>query len=575
MATAGKDTQSKELNALFRSLGELDEEGKQRREYNHTFSEMIQFLNTFWFPTTFRLYGSEAEDLKCYFPDDFGDMDIMIFQDSDNCIIDEELLEYLPENPLHVRIKAADHPLLKSCLVEDTEYVATSALKNFDRAIFSTSDASQYITFWKMLSTLANPRVARLFMTNDIISPAVTLNIVSSFASVSEMLDAYKGSTDPLPNFDPASFELLAIIVCTIFEVDYTRELADRLNDFWQLFKTSLCSLVYTSTNMIWQDAFGLAADLLMELMTSLEEIYGERWWLKDGSDEDPCVTREQFEMGNAAECERAEQNSAWEVLPFHNDILQSDAELAPASSTAVENPLEKVMLLGGFGPVPEIQEEPSTRKKFRDVEEAKSYVQVGGIDFIPALKARGWPNVAKEWIKRERKWPSHEVVKKVIREGYHLVVKPPKNSGNPECDFRISFSHAEYLLSQEMNYIHRECYRYLKKCHHAYLSTQPMSLVSFHLKTILLLTIEETDPKIWTENNRAECMMKLLLNLMEALRKKHLSHFFVKSCNLFSPDCMENSELLGTLIAKVEQIVERPEEFANKLIKNEKDSKH
>ena len=86
--------------------------------------------------------------------------------------------------------------------------------------------------------------------------------------------------------------------------------------------------------------------------------------------------------------------------------------------------------------------------------------------------------------------------------------------------------------------------------------------------------TIEETEPEMWTENNRAERMMKLLLNLMEAITKKHLSHFFIKSYNLFSPDCMDNSELLETLIDKVEQIVERPEEFANKLIKDQKDAK-
>lgn len=157
-------------------------------------------------------------------------------------------------------------------------------------------------------------------------------------------------------------------------------------------------------------------------------------------------------------------------------------------------------------------------------------------------------------------------MVEKVIHEGYHLVVKPPKNNGNPECDFRISFSHAEYLLSQEMNDIHRECYRCLKKFHRAHFSTQPESLVTFHLKTILMQTMEETDAEMWTKNNRAECMMKLLLNLMEALRKKHVSHFSVKPYNLFSPDCVESSELLETLIEKVEQIVERPEEFANNL---------
>ncbi|KAJ7390395.1 hypothetical protein OS493_025649 [Desmophyllum pertusum] len=75
----------------------------------------------------------------------------------------------------------------------------------------------------------------------------------------------------------------------------------------------------------------------------------------------------------------------------------------------------------------------------------------------------------------------------------FPLGSKPPKNSSNSDRDFRISFSHAEYLLSQEMNDIQRECYRCLKKFHRAHLSTQPKSLVSFHLKNILLQTIEET----------------------------------------------------------------------------------
>lgn len=240
MATAGKDIQNKELNALFRSLGELDEEGKQWREQNHQISEMIQFFNTLWFPTTFRLYGSEAEDLKCYFSDDVGDVDIMIFQDSDNCIIDEERLEYLPENPLHVKIKGADHPLLKSCLVEDTEYVATSALKNLDRPIFS---GLPILTLGKGISALLHPQFHSIFMTNDITSPAVAMNFASSFGSFSEILEAYEGSIDPLPNFDPTSFELFSIITCRFLEIDYTRQLADRLNDFWQFFKDSFISL--------------------------------------------------------------------------------------------------------------------------------------------------------------------------------------------------------------------------------------------------------------------------------------------------------------------------------------------
>ena len=87
----------------------------------------------------FRPYGSAAEELKCIEPDDVGDVDIVIYPDSNNLMIHDELIEYLPENPMHVRIKGADHPVLKSCLVQDTEYVATLALKTFHPAIYGCS----------------------------------------------------------------------------------------------------------------------------------------------------------------------------------------------------------------------------------------------------------------------------------------------------------------------------------------------------------------------------------------------------------------------------------------------------
>ncbi|KAL9960425.1 hypothetical protein ACROYT_G033880, partial [Oculina patagonica] len=208
-------------------------------------------------------------------------------------------------------------------------------------------------------------------------------------------------------------------------------------------------------------------------------------------------------------------------------------------------------------------------KRRFKDSERVKS-----GMDIIPAFQSRGWPKVAMEWIQRERKWPSPEIVDKIIQEGFQLVVKPPKNNGNPDCDFRISFSHAEYLLSQEMNDIQRECYRCLKRYHRAYLSTQPKSLVSFHLKNIFLQTIEETGAEKWTESNRVECMMKLLGNLLEALTKNDLRHFFVRSYNLFGEDYIENPEILECVTSKVKEIIENPIPFSVQLIQNREDTK-
>ena len=94
---------------------------------------------------------------------------------------------------------------------------------------------------------------------------------------------------------------------------------------------------------------------------------------------------------------------------------------------------------------------------------EKSSNHQKGGVDIVPALKAPGWPMVAQEWIGRKRKWPSQKVIDRILQEGFHLVVKAPKNGGNLKCDFRISFANAEYLLSRELNEVQRECYRCLK----------------------------------------------------------------------------------------------------------------
>ena len=164
-------------------------------------------------------------------------------------------------------------------------------------------------------------------------------------------------------------------------------------------------------------------------------------------------------------------------------------------------------------------------------------------------------------------------MVTKIIDEGYHLVVKSPKYSEIPECDFRISFSHAEYLLSQEMNEIQRECYRCLKKLHRAYLSS-PAGLVSFHLKNLFLQIIEETGAEMWTADKRAECMMKLLENLLKALKDKDLRHFFVRSYNLFGVDYIVKPENLTSLAEEMEKIMENPLDFSQALIQQSEDKK-
>lgn len=219
------------------------------------------------------------------------------------------------------------------------------------------------------------------------------------------------------------------------------------------------------------------------------------------------------------------------------------------------------------FGRITEAIEDSLQRRQLIDTDEVQNLKVESGVDFVPALKSPGWPKVAQEWTTRERKWPSPDVVDKIVQEGFHLVVKPSKTSVKKDCDFRLSFGHAEYLLSQEMNNVQRECYRCLKKYHRAYLQTTQKGLVSFHLKNLFLQTIEETGTEMWTDENRAQCMKKVLANLLKALEKKDLRHFFVGSYNLFCVDYIRHPEILESIAGTVVQLLENPIQMAKKLI--------
>ena len=419
------DVNTEELNFIFEALGERGQETQTGFEYFNLLNKVYQHIcgRVMEKGFQFQFYGSTAEGLQCTKIGELGDVDIMIFPISDSLMIHHELIEYLPGHPLHVRIKGVDHPVLRSCLVDDTEYVATADLKKFLPVIFPERSERQAL---KMFEVIRSIFPIHSQITNQMTSAAATLDI-GRLAQCPELL------------MDKFSF------------------------------------------------------------------------------------------MTKAANCTK-------ENVPSEKQI----------------------------GSQMEAKGNTSIKTKATD---AKKEQLEATFDFVPAFRSREWPMVAQEWIKRERKWPSVDVVEKIVHEGFHLVVKSPKNGGNPDIDFRISFSHAEFLLSQEMNKVQRECYICLKKYHKAFFASNPKGLVTFHLKNLFLWTIEETAVEMWTESNRTECMMKLFGNLLDALRQKRLPHFFVRSYNLFCIDYIESFEILESLAEKVEQIIASPMHFAKKLI--------
>ena len=105
-----------ELSDIFILLGKRGKESQRWKKTDRNFWNVMLHLNAdVWSKfcgsrILFRPYGSAAEDLKSEEADDVGDVDLLVFPDSENLLIHEEMIEYLSEHPMHVRIKGAGHP---------------------------------------------------------------------------------------------------------------------------------------------------------------------------------------------------------------------------------------------------------------------------------------------------------------------------------------------------------------------------------------------------------------------------------------------------------------------------------
>ena len=89
---------------------------------------------------------------------------------------------------MHVKIKVADYPILQSCLVEGTEYVATSALKNFHSAIYGRSDSYLVNLLIRALQIASREKWATFIWQwrNSENSPALQIDCTQSIGPISE-----------------------------------------------------------------------------------------------------------------------------------------------------------------------------------------------------------------------------------------------------------------------------------------------------------------------------------------------------------------------------------------------------
>ncbi|KXJ07062.1 uncharacterized protein LOC110251686 [Exaiptasia diaphana] len=476
---------------------------------------MIHTLASVIMPFEMHIYGSSVEGLGCCTRYDMGDIDIMLCPTEEEAILDESMLDYVDGEPAFVRVRGKDHPLLQKCLHGETNFVATSTLKEMDSTFFGWASMLIKIIMKVFGSFLQHhtpdfevPNLSE-GLEND--GPSFTLEFLSKSSGTKHQIPI-ESIADVVPDYPkvPNIQRFSAKEISVVDATPCTRKVYDIIS-----------TVKANPTNEELLKAIGVEK-FFNTILQSIDIWKELKYELYEAEQEDKDTFDEEF----------------------MTDILSTFMKSLQARQPWDMQKQEKVL-----------QEKPMKR----------------GFDVVPSFKVKGWPQVAQGWFERDRKWPSFEALSNIRKGGFHLVFKSPKHGNTtPHLDFRLSFSHAELLLSKELNDIQRECYRCLKLFYKVLNQNQePKIISSYVLKTTLLWTVENTGVEEWNENNRASCMMMLLEKLHHSLETKFLPHYFIPEFNLLEEAVIEYPQQLQNLAGEVREICDNPavESYQKKLI--------
>ena len=167
------------------------------------------------------------------------------------------------------------------------------------------------------------------------------------------------------------------------------------------------------------------------------------------------------------------------------------------------------------------------------------------GIDIVFAVPyPLPWPNIAKEWISRQRPsgWPSKQLIESVISDGCTLVPKGSEGSALQDYEWRISFT-GELRLSRSLSLVQRQLLHVLKA-----LVSEPQNelemkaididltakIESFQFLNLMFRESEILDKENWNPVNIAHMLFHFIDTYLEHFELGDLSHYILKSRNIF-----------------------------------------
>ena len=178
---------------------------------------------------------------------------------------------------------------------------------------------------------------------------------------------------------------------------------------------------------------------------------------------------------------------------------------------------------------------------------------QSGTDDWVNTLVCNGsHPDMYQEFANRPRQWPPAALISDLLKLPMLLVLVGHKLSPEFHLQARISWSHLELKLIQELPESVRQGYiackyvfkRFLK-AHRGQNETgegteTKNSVSSYYIKTTFLRYLEKTHPSMI--KSPFSLFLDLLHELNKHLRGRKLPHYFVAQCNLL--ETVEQGEL-------------------------------
>ena len=174
--------------------------------------------------------------------------------------------------------------------------------------------------------------------------------------------------------------------------------------------------------------------------------------------------------------------------------------------------------------------------KKF--IEHGPSLSHSDMVDYVFCFHCKEVPDVCNFWIKRHRpgRWPPENVQMMAMNAGIFLLPLGHPESDRAPVEWRFSTSSAERLLMFELSTCQLKVYVLLKMIRSTYIKKAVGDrLSSYHLKTALLYTIENSPPWVWREDNLLQCVLYCLITVARWLRQNYAPHYIVEGVNLFT----------------------------------------